>query len=392
MFDTAAEISANGFINNLKQIACSYDLYGSYFNVTNADIKKNNGIYFVCGYDKDTIESECTNNHIDELYYTQQYSQDIIRLDLFVMRVTDNIPELVYTSVVKFCAYASLMKGMMVMAECPVVLSLVPKLFVKEVEYLYKLSVSDAYTEEQRAQYREGLIKYINTTGVEYSKNDGVDILNTDISFEVPKDKFRTSQIPIEQLIYNSSDIKKLWVEEEYADDLQAKLKELSVFFAKTKIFKYNYGLPRQFKELLPFSQKYALFFIQETNYTLALCIYISLKGSIDTKAKEVYGTPEGVKYSGIPAEDIFKFLDIVKELHIPVSVSKDLLYYSTIKSENYKKDHSKIDNRLTVCFSHKYDDTFNIAFEKYIKSYNNYRILTPEDEKKFLKGVKHNV
>ena len=94
----------NSYLNNLEREAAMFNIQGKYIKYFNAKDPIYNGIYFVCGYDIDTI----TDKYLDiEKIVKTQSDGNRTRLDIHAEKLTGGSPYSVHQNVVHYCLGAS---------------------------------------------------------------------------------------------------------------------------------------------------------------------------------------------------------------------------------------------------------------------------------------------
>lgn len=107
MFNSLEEIRGNQYIGRLESLANTYGIKGAYMQHNSEKNPENNGIYFICGYDINTMIVEKPNSskliNSSEQTLLNRYGSHVFRLD-------GCNPEKTYNSIKNFCQDAQLLK------------------------------------------------------------------------------------------------------------------------------------------------------------------------------------------------------------------------------------------------------------------------------------------
>ena len=97
-------IERNNYLNNLIEEASIFNIYGQYIEYFDAKDPLYNGIYFVCGYDKDKILNKKID--IEEIVKTQN-ERGCSRMDIHAEKLIGGSPFAIHQQIVHYCLNAS---------------------------------------------------------------------------------------------------------------------------------------------------------------------------------------------------------------------------------------------------------------------------------------------
>lgn len=390
MFDTMEEINRFNFINNLVDEVSTYGLVGGYFNVKSAIDPKNNGIYFACGYFADTVFDK--ENNFEKLYYIQQHDPARTRLDLYLMRITDNSPYAVHQAIISFALHSSTMKGIMNYVSFPVMLSWVQKSFVSTVEMIYVNATDKALTLAEREKYREILKEIMYSQGMQQYKDNGY-LYNDDYKNVKPEkirkiiNKSPENMVPLNNLLISASHISKIITNHGHtAVFLSELIKHREIKFWKSQTVKTSLNVSD--------NEGYGSHILNNPEETTFIYDGRYRKEVVGIYLKTMF--PEATRYSvediknmgygtcsvGVSINSLADIFQKAEKLKCPVAIDYKVLFFNC--SKDGLKDHSSDDGLVTLRLPKE---------KKYIKIIDDIlwanrnellkvRILTPEDEK----------
>ena len=99
-------IRNNPFLKDLEDAVAQFGMCGIFIWAHHSEQPQDNGYYFLCGYDRQTIEAAAKES---ERLYDLQRSKKSIRLDLHICRVTDRSAFNVHQEVMEYCFRAATM-------------------------------------------------------------------------------------------------------------------------------------------------------------------------------------------------------------------------------------------------------------------------------------------
>lgn len=389
MFDTPEEISRYNFINNLVDEVDKYGLVGCYFNYTKSENPINNGIYFVCGYNADTVMNK--NNNLEKMYYDQQHDEARTRLDLYVMRITDNSPYAVHQAIISYALHASTMKGIMNYTDFPKMLTCVQKSFVSTAEMIYVNATDKALPLLERERYRKTLQKFMNEQGMKQYKSNGLDVENADKTLESEKitRKSPPNMVSLKSLLYSSSDVSKIVVQNGHLEPFERELN-------KDPRFKYWRSQTVETSLGVPDNQGYGSHILNNPKETTFMFNRKYRKEIVGLYIKTMF--PEAAKYSttdiinmgygtcsvGVSLNSLADIFKKAEKLRCPVAIDYKKLFFNC--SKGGLKDHTGEDGLLTLRIPNKKE--YVKAMDDILWSNRNEllktRILTPEDERDY--------
>lgn len=100
MLDTLQEIQENSLVNNFKEIAEKFGIYGTYVNWQPGGLNEG-GVYFVCGLDKDKV---CDRNiDMHKILENQAKSKGLVSTDVAALRITGDYPFMLHHDFLEHC-------------------------------------------------------------------------------------------------------------------------------------------------------------------------------------------------------------------------------------------------------------------------------------------------
>lgn len=150
-------IERNNYLNKLEQEAASFNMYGKYIKYFNAKDPIYDGIYFVCGYDKDTILNK--NLDIEKIVKTQ-FGKNNLRLDVHAEKLTGGSPYAVHQKIVHYCLNASTVRALCNKHDLTNRLDVCSTWFVKNISMLCRNASNDKLSPMDRMSNQSALMHF----------------------------------------------------------------------------------------------------------------------------------------------------------------------------------------------------------------------------------------
>lgn len=202
-------ISQNTFLNNLIEEADSFSIPGKYYLYYNCSDPAYAGIYFVCGYDANTV----ANNKLNlEQLYIDQVIEGVDKLDLHVEKLTGANPFNAHQNVIHYCQRASVIRALCNMNRFNGRINRAERFFVSAIFMMCRNMRDKNMSFEHREENREALGRYFLAEGPAQMKGE-TDAASSSYLLHVNPERislFRKNMLSLENLTKRVFDLKNV--------------------------------------------------------------------------------------------------------------------------------------------------------------------------------------
>lgn len=340
MYNTKESIQENPFLNDLVNEAARFGIYGAYINYQTAINPQNNGIYFICGYNRNDVLNK--ENNIEEMYEKQNNSKTF-RADIHIAKITDQSPFNTHQDVMRYCLHSSTLKAICKKYGFNKQINIASTQFIKLVEMFY-LNANDSRQHTlERKRCELILHDFLEIEGEKEIALNGETGEGHKIHMRPEKlDKNCPNMVSLEDLTYKTFGTKQVAIPLEMLNEFKYALNrhpEILYFQAKPVVAKLamanNQGFGSEEKNTLS-----SVMFLYDAQYHKEMeLIYLRIKypQCFLHSVKEIKskGENNGICSFGLSIDLLESVFKKANENNIPICLDVDKLYFSYDKNVN---------------------------------------------------------
>lgn len=350
-------ISQNTYLNNLIEEADSFSIPGKYYLYYNCTDPTYAGIYFVCGYDANTVANK--NLNLEQLYIDQM-SDSACRLDLHVEKLTGANPFTAHQNIIHYCQRASVIRALCNMNHFDQRIDRAEKFFVSAIFMMCRNMMDKNMSFEHREENREALGRYFLAEGPAQITGKENDAGSSYLLHVNPEriSPFRKNMLSLENLVKRTFDLKniefeKLNPDKEYnvvLPDLLFKTGNIMCINVENQFkndFLSKLNIEKVYFTTAKNGNKTTFLFDAKRNQDVQQMFLDVTKRDIiegTENREDFFNHTTDTALVGIKYNDIDKMVEMLKKANINFCISNTKFFSRTTSREDYKNANFSYD------------------------------------------------